>query len=336
MVKYVVLIIAGLCTSVLSVQEMKIDTYDDLQKADAKLKDNKQYSEALNLIENEKEKFPDKEFELSAELADLCLKTEQYEKCYKVWENGHQKGFFFLIDPRFEQYKPIAENERFKNYAAADKALREKALEKSKTKYELFLPDDYDENRKYPLFFILHGGGRNIESAKNDWKRTAPLNTDYIMVYLQSYLHYDHSTFGWRSSDERAFNDVKNILDEIKAEYKVDTSKIIIGGVSAGGVAAIDLAIHEIIPVKGVIGFCPGRPKAFDADKAEILKKNGVKFFFVSGENDFYLERQKQMAAVFDKIKIAYQLKIIPGMGHSFPDEYPAHLKIALHFLLSK
>jgi len=82
-------------------------------------------------------------------------------------------------------------------------------------------------------------------------------------------------------------------------------------------------------------GFCPGKPKAFNDDKAEILKKNGVKFFIVSGEKDFYLERQKQMTAVFDKTKIPYQFKIIPGMGHSFPEEYPAYLKNALHFILS-
>jgi len=313
MVKYFVFILTGLFVSVLAVQDVKIDSYNDLQNAIEKLADSKQYLEAISLIENEKDKFPGREFDLLAELSSLYLKTEQFEKCYKVWADGHRKGYFFLLDPRFDQFKSIAVNEQFKLYAAADKALREKALGKSKTIYELFLPEGYDKNRKYPLFIILHGGGRNIESAKKDWEIVPPLNSDYIVVYLQSYLHYDYASFGWRSSDKRAFKDIKTIFDKIKAEYKVDTTKIIVGGVSAGGVAAIDLAIHEIIPVKGVIGFCPGKPKAFDADRAEILKKNGVRFFIVSGEKDFYLERQKQMTAVFDKTKIPYQFKIIPA-----------------------
>ena len=77
-----------------------------------------------------------------------------------------------------------------------------------------------------------------------------------------------------------------------------------------------DLAFNNILSVQGIIGFCPGKPRNFDVN---IINNKDIKLYMLGGETDFYLERQKQMAELFEQAGIAYIHDIIPGMGHAFP-----------------
>ena len=53
----------------------------------------------------------------------------------------------------------------------------------------------------------------------------------------------------------------------------------------------------------------------------------------VGGEKDYYLPKQKELTQIFDKWSISYSFKIIPGMRHSFPDDYESLMQSALDFL---
>ena len=297
------------------------NTYDAFYNAVLKLEKEDQYDSALVIVEDNWHTYPDHEFELMKELEYLYRKTEQYEKSLDLFKSGHNKGYFFLLHPNLPKYAPYVEYEGFVDLVETDTELRTAAIDSAETIYEIVLPQNYYYNKDYPLFFILHGGGSSLQKAKERWVIPDEIKTDYIIAFVQSYLYYDSNTFGWRSYDERTREDISRIYDEITSRYQIDTATVYIGGMSAGGTAAMDFAINHIIPIKGVFGVCPGKPQEFDEEKVAEVNKFGLKIMMVAGEDDQYRTRQEEMERIFIKQNIPYKYIIIPGMGHDIPDD---------------
>ncbi len=101
---------------------------------------------------------------------------------------------------------------------------------------------------------------------------------------------------------------------------------------SAGGTAAMDFAINQIIPIKGVFGICPGIPQEFDNERVEKAKLSGLKVMMIAGENDHYRPKQEEMVKVFIDQYISYEYIIIPGMGHDIPNDLSERWVEAVQF----
>ena len=65
--------------------------------------------------------------------------------------------------------------------------------------------------------------------------------------------------------------------------------------------------------------------------KAHIM----VKVYMLAGENDFYRPKQQELIQVFDKTGIKYVYKVVPDMGHEFPENYDRILKESLKYLMT-
>jgi predicted esterase len=315
-----------------SAQTAKFSSYDEYYEEVNRLETEKSYDQALKLVGSVKNQFPDRQFEISQEFIYLYTKTEQFEKCFEIWEEGHRKGYFYFINTRMPRYAPFLEFERFTAIVEADAKLREEALAKSRTIYEVETPVGYSKENNYPLLIVLHGGGSSIERARKKWK-SEKLGQEYILAFVQSYLHYDYKTFGWRSYDPRAREDLKRCYDEIIKAYSVDTSMLVIGGISAGGTAAFDIAFNQILPVRGLIGICTGKPDEFDSTRVRASKTAGLKVIIMGGEKDYYLPHQEEMVAVFKAVGLSYRFDVIAGMGHEYPQDFSSRLDSALKFV---
>ena len=309
-------------------QEMEYQSFDEVQTQINKLETAKDYAGAIEFIDSVKNNFPENEFEVILEKAYCNLKLKNYDKSMDLWEEGHSKGYFFLLRTRNPNYADIRESERFKNICDKDDELRKEVIGKSKTIYEVKLPKDYSEDKSYPMFFILHGGGRDLNSPKEFWI-SKTLNDNFIVVYLQSYLYYTSRSYGWANHDLRAEEDIKNIFDEIISQYKVDTKNVWMGGISAGGSAAFDIGlINPVIPLKGIIAICPAiEGKDFTTGQVAELKEKNIDLNIITGENDWGLERQKQVMQMLDDAGVNYTVTIIPGMGHEYPPDFPTRLE---------
>jgi len=319
-----------LLISVGSGQEFLITEFLDYKVAVNKLEEEQQFEAAIKLTNDVWQHFPEKEFDLMKELIYLNSKTGRYNKNLELWKNGHQKGYFFLLNTRIKKYEPYLKYSQFKLLVKKDEELRLASFEKTKTIYEVLLPGPYDQDKKYPVTFILHGGGSNLQMARHRWHIIPELKSEYIIVYLQSYRSMDWNTYGWTSGDERAHRDVRKIFTEICRRYVVDTTRVLLGGMSAGGTMAFDLGLNGHLPLQGIIAFCPGKPWKMNTNKSFV---NDLKVFMVGGEKDYYLPKQKELTQIFDECGINYSYQIIPGMGHTFPDDYEKLLREALLFL---
>lgn len=336
-VKIGTLIICMICLSASPVllhaenQATEEERYQKIEDSLDVLYDLEKYDEAIELIHEVCGELPEYDYELSNSLTIFYRATKQYEKCIEVWEKGHKKGYFYGILPS-RRYDPFKGYKRFADIMKEDTRLRELATENSKSIVEVFTPREMMPDKQYPLLIVLHGGGSSNERAKEQWKSDM-LDKDYIVGFIQSYFCMSLNTYGWRLSDPRTHEDIRTIYKDLIAKYPVDLSHVVIGGISAGGSAAIDISMNEIIPTAGFIGVCPGMPEEFDSEKAEALQKKGFRAYIIGGEKDFYLERQNQMAEIFKEANLPYKQEVIEGMGHQYPDNFSSWIDSALQFI---
>jgi len=308
------------------------ESIDSLLKKINELEISKQYDSCLKLLSPYIITYNKNWFKISKQVIYLNEKLYKAQCNLNIFRKGHELGYFYLIHPALPKFKPYKAFPEFDTIARTDMLLREEALNKSKTIYELEMPKNYSAAKDYPLCFIFHGGGSSLKKVKQHW-HSAKLDSAYIKIYLQSYRHYDSETYGWRSGDKRADDDIRAIFGELIEKYRVNTSNVIVAGISAGGTYAVDIAIRQVIPVSAFIAFCPGIPDEMDMDKFQGRKITSLKGYIVGGEHDYYLPKQRQLTELFDKEGLLYRHIIIKNMGHHYPDNESNYLNNAIVFL---
>ena len=263
--------------------------------------------------------YKDHHFELLKELIFINEKMGNYKENLDIFRDGHQKGYFFLIHPSLPRYKAYLDFDEFQKISDTDLYLRDSANSVAESQVLIVEPDNFKRSRIYPLIFIYHGGGSNAEKASGKWT-SEELDKKYIRVFLQSSRHSDYSTFGWRNSDSIAVKLLEEAYIKVKSTYKIDSSDLVVAGISAGATSALYSGFSSSVPVTGVIAICTGIPELLQGQ--EYLKNAGVEVVLVAGENDHYRPRQERLVDSLSKYNIQYNYSILPGMGHEYPSDF--------------
>ena len=126
--------------------------------------------------------------------------------------------------------------------------------------YALFVPPEYDGDRRYPMILFLHGWGDQGETGRQ-----------YTAVGLPPSLEFQKDGFGFfvlcpqgrSGSWDLTKDDGRRALELVAAvqkEYRIDPKRIYLSGVSSGASAVWDMAAHfpdrwaAIAPMS--TGFC--------------------------------------------------------------------------------
>jgi len=116
----------------------------------------------------------------------------------------------------------------------------------NKMPYRVYVPPDYDADKKYPLIFFFHGGtGRGFnneqqimhENARGTHVWTLPANQAQFPAFvLAPQCPIDDN---WGDPDMNDINPkmqmALNILDAVEKDYSIDSDRIILVGQSMGG-----------------------------------------------------------------------------------------------------
>lgn len=284
---------------------------------------------AILVSEYAYKKFPAEDEDVISFLGGLYTENGQFAKATAIWKAGHAKEYCFgLNNPAYDEY--YKENSDFKKLAALEHSWNES----SHLEHEVILPADYDENRNYPIIFILHGNSSSIKRAKKSW-RSQMMNEKCISTFVQSYAfsNKNKAEYKWEFNDEKTLKELTNIYNRVMANHSVDTTKIIFAGMSAGGYMAIDLAFNEIIPITGLVLNCPVVSNINDSTIVqfiELKKKIGI----ITGEHDFALNDQKSLMNSINKQSGLNKLTINKDKGHEFTEEFSSLLDEYLKWIL--
>ena len=141
---------------------------------------------AINVIEYALKRFPEHDGKATFILGFLYTRAQKDSLAIENWKYGHKKGYFYgLNNNHYLNY--FKDNSEFNILAEIDKQIGDSINEISHLEYEVILPKDYSGNKSYPLLFVFHGAGMDIQRAKTNW--TSKVMADnYVTVFIQSYI----------------------------------------------------------------------------------------------------------------------------------------------------
>ncbi len=119
--------------------------------------------------------------------------------------------------------------------------------------YAVYIPPHYDPSRRYPLLVMLHGGSSNgnlflgvVLGNNMDWLTYSQhLWDEYTPRTTPEWIIVAPDGFGqvlWRWMGEA---DVLQVIDDVSAHYSVDSERVVLNGVSNGGVGTYALGMRH-------------------------------------------------------------------------------------------
>jgi predicted esterase len=124
--------------------------------------------------------------------------------------------------------------------------------------YFLYVPEDYDPSRKYPVLLFLHGAGGNLRICFYTVMRCAKEHK-FIAVAPT----YKDGQFWTKQGSQFALK----TLEKVRERYSIDPKRVVVGGISNGAVGAWAISEAHRDKFSGVISlsgaFAGGRPLKF-------------------------------------------------------------------------
>lgn len=174
-------------------------------------------------------------------------------------------------------------------------------------KYFLYLPENYDQQEKWPLVLFLHGAGERGDDLNTIKKHGLPkliaAGKQYPFICVSPQCPRDR---WWDPFVLTA------LLDDIESRYKVDHDRIIVTGLSMGGFGTWTLASATPNRFAAIVPICGG------GDLQRVKYISHIPTWIFHGEKDpaVPVERSREMAAALEKAGAHPKLTIYPEALH--------------------
>jgi predicted esterase len=311
-------------------------TYQEMRAHIGKLYEQQKYAEAAEILQKALIQFPDHLHANAYNLALMNVHLKEYKKALEALGYGLENGIWFgKYDFYAELWAPLKETEGFKAFEQKNEAKRQEAQKAVKPKLEVLVPEDYDKNKKYPLFLALHGGGENIDVFKPQWTSKL-LQSEFIVALPQSSQIVSMDGYSWTEDIELTKKEISKVYEKVIQDYAVDISRIIIGGFSSGAMASLEIVLDDTVPVIGFVVLCPGKPDDFTAQKVAEAKKRGIRGTILTTEMDPRLPDQKKMAEIMKAQDFPLEFIVTPDIGHWYPEDLAEMIDTAINHILGK
>ena len=293
------------------------------------------YREALDLALQARGHFPTKESDIAFWIACLLSRLGETEKALstlaEALDQGHWWGERLLLhDPDLE---PLRDRPEFARILAVSKQRQEKAQAKAEPLL-VVRPPKGGRGAK-GLVITLHWYMGTAEEFAKYWETLEDMG--FLLALPQSSQVVGEGNFGWDNGD-LARKELSAHWETLRRAYTFEQSCVILAGASQGGRLAIELALEgKPIPARGFIAVAPAiRDPEGLAQLAQSAAQRGLRGILIIGEHDHFLPATEKFWTYACAAGLPCELRKIPGLGHDFPEDFPAELKTALDFLFSQ
>ena len=212
--------------------------------------------------------------------------------------------------------------------------------------YRMYVPTAYNGSKPFPLIIALHGLGGTEDSFFDSYDKAFPPLAEQHGYIVASPLGYRvDGGYGWglgnppadpttRQNQERSEQDVMQVLQIVRQQYKIDDSRIYLMGHSLGAIGTWKLAPKypeiwaAIAPISG-----QGQP-------ATLERIKDVPEIIVHGDDDRTVNVQgsRTMVAKLKEMGTEYKYIEVPGGSHggvpapnfsAIFDFFDTHTKVA-------
>jgi predicted peptidase len=178
--------------------------------------------------------------------------------------------------------------------------------------YYLYYPEDYQDepDQKFPLLLFLHGGGESGDSLISV-KRNGPPKLIVQGKKFPFLILAPQNPYAKKWWNTRA---VKQLLDSIVDQNRVDTSRIYLTGLSRGGGAAWEMAVQYPETFAAMAVVCGMTPVPY----ASWINKN-MPIWVFHGEQDKSIPISESETMVAKLQEMGYEVTFTkyPKVGHN-------------------
>jgi len=208
--------------------------------------------------------------------------------------------------------------------------------------FYIYTPAGYDSNsnEKYPVLYILHGGGEDERGWSAQGKTGFILDNliaekkakPMLIVMPDGNTNTDFAGFGERTLIMFEAEMKRCVIPFVEKNYRAETDakNRALAGLSMGGIQTLYIGINntDLFSYLGVLSsgwILPMQSKLADAQYDFMQKnidkiKNNLKLFWVGigGKEDIAYNNCQTMRTKLDEMKIKYEYDDYPG-GHAWP-----------------
>lgn len=187
--------------------------------------------------------------------------------------------------------------------------------------FDLYVPESYDGSRPWPLVMALHGGSGTGEDFLWTWLQEAR-SRRFLLVAPTSL----GSTWSMMGDDIDAPT-LRRIVDYIAANWRVDTDRVLLTGLSDGATYTLLCGLQEdspftaLAPVSGVL-------HPFNFENGNIERARGKRIYLVHGELDWMFPIAVARMA-HEHLRDAgadIVFRTLPDLSHTYPRSENDHI----------
>jgi pimeloyl-ACP methyl ester carboxylesterase len=207
------------------------------------------------------------------------------------------------------------------------------SVDESNQAYAIYIPENFDESKDYPLVIFLHGAFSNhrlgLRRAFGEGNKQGPdfgtpgfvppetdlevtrfypelKNVDYIVA-----APFARGTAGYQGIPEQ---DIYDMLADIKSRFSIDEDRMYLTGLSMGGGGTIWVGLTRPDLWAAIAPVCPAPPE--DASPLAGNALNIPVHLFV-GDRDGLMAIADQWKASFEANNVDVKYIIYPGIAHN-------------------
>lgn len=178
-------------------------------------------------------------------------------------------------------------------------------------KYLLYLPKNYETKEKWPLIIFLHGmgeRGKNLDRIKrHGLPKLIEQGHDFPFIIISPQCPR-------MSYWSMQLDNLKELIDDIKEQYPIDTKRIYLTGMSMGGYGVWDLAIKNPKTFAAIAPICGAASML-----GEIIFLKNIPIWAFHGAEDKVvpLAAGQQTVDLLKPINNNITFTIYPGVEHN-------------------
>lgn len=194
--------------------------------------------------------------------------------------------------------------------------------------YRIYIPFNYDPDKKYPLLLNLHGAGnRGSDNKRHLLFINRPLSNpalsvdEAIILYPHCALENKWVHTNWYAGsydleqvpESEELKAVLEILEQVGKTYSIDPDRIYLTGYSMGGYGTWNLLMNHPDLFAAAVPMCG----AGDPEKAEVIKN--IPIWAIHGAKDpiVPVKGSRDMAAALEKVGAkAFRYTELPEVEH--------------------
>jgi predicted esterase len=192
-------------------------------------------------------------------------------------------------------------------------------------------PRGYDPSRPSPLLVVFHGFGD--QPANYPYLLGLVADTQGAVLAVPRGGREVGKGFGWTGVDE-AEAVLGRVLERACQEFLIDRERVVLTGFSQGAFMALVLGARHPDLVRGVVPIAGAYMPEIDAPAP--AGAGAPRYFFISGSQDRAVTDMRRAARDFEAAGYDTRFRILPGLGHVFPDRDSRELREAVRWVLAR